>query len=104
MGLFTKRKKCSCGANNCSQSDSYNEGDIAVLGSGCPKCLELEKNVNLALQELKIVKKVKHITDMSEIAQFGVMSTPALVIDSKVVAAGKVLSTSEVKGILLNEK
>lgn len=105
MGLFTKKNKgCSCGGNCNSQSDHYENGDIAVLGTGCPKCIELENNVNLALKELNIDKKAKHITDVSEIARFGVMSAPALVIDGKVVSTGKVLTPTELKELLVDEK
>lgn len=105
MGLFTRKNKgCSCGGACTSQNDVYEKGDIAVLGSGCPKCIELENNVNAVLKELNINKQVKHITDMAEIASFGVMSTPALVIDDKVVSSGKVLSMEEIKGFFINER
>lgn len=104
MGLFTKKNKgCSCGGKCTPQNDTYEKGDIAVLGSGCPKCIELENHVNAVLKELNIDKTVKHITNIAEIASFGVMSTPALVINDKVVSSGKVLSPEEIKEFLMNE-
>lgn len=99
MGLF-KKKTCSCNGACNNKSDQYQKGDIAILGTGCAKCIELEQNVQAALKELNINKEVKHITDIVEIAQFGVMTTPALVVEGKVVASGKVLSIEEVKDVL----
>ena len=99
MGLFTKKQGCSCNQKG-TASDVYEKGDIAVLGTGCPKCIELEERVNEVLKELNIDKKVKHITDMAQIAQFGAMSTPALVVGHKVVATGKLLSKKEIEELL----
>lgn len=105
MGLFTKKNKgCSCNEKSSVKSDVYESGDIAILGTGCPKCIELEHRVNSVLDELGMNKKAKHITDMAQIARFGVMSTPALVIDNKVVSAGKMLSPSEIKDFLSHER
>lgn len=104
MGLFTKKNTgCSCGGTCTPKSDIYEKGDIAVLGSGCPKCIELENHVKAVLKELNIDKTVKHITDMAEIASFGVISTPALVINDKVVSSGKVLSPEKIKEFFINE-
>ncbi|MBT9515717.1 MAG: thioredoxin family protein [Methyloversatilis discipulorum] len=73
---------------------------IKVLGSGCRKCIELADNTRKALaargQQADIVK----VTDFVDIAAYGVMSTPALVIDEKVVSAGKVLSEREIGELL----
>lgn len=74
--------------------------EILVLGSGCKKCVELEKNTVKALKELNLDKKVAHITDFAKIAKYGVMATPALVVDDKVLSYGKVLSVSEIKELL----
>lgn len=73
---------------------------ILVLGSGCKKCMELEKNTTQALKELNIDEKVTHIANFVEIAKYGIMSTPALVLDNKVVSTGKVLSVEEIKSLL----
>lgn len=73
---------------------------IKVLGSGCKKCNELEANTKEALMELGMDTKVAHVTDFAEIAAYGVMTTPALVVDGKVVAYGKVLKKNEIMEIL----
>jgi len=73
---------------------------IKVLGSGCPNCKILEANTKKALEELKIKAKVEKITDIGEIMSYGVMSTPALVIDKKVVSYGRVLNSEEIKKFL----
>lgn len=74
--------------------------NVKVLGGGCTKCHELEKNVKDALGELGIQAKVELITDFSVIASYGVMSTPALVIDEKVVSYGKVLKKDKIAKII----
>jgi len=76
------------------------EGSVKVLGSGCSKCNELELNVKNALEQLGMDTTIDHVTDFAQIAAYGVMSTPALVVDGKVVACGKVLKAEEVIEIL----
>lgn len=89
---------CSCG-DNCVVQDG--SARILVLGSGCRKCQALEANARAALQKMgDTSSKIGHITDFSEIAAYGVMSTPALVVDGKVVSSGKVLSAEEIENIL----
>lgn len=73
---------------------------IKVLGSVCPNCKVLEANTKKALEELKIKAEVEKITDIGEIMSYGVMSTPALVIDKKVVSSGRVLNSEEIKKFL----
>lgn len=73
---------------------------VKVLGSGCAKCNQLEAATKEALQQLGMDTAIDHVTDFSEIAAYGVMTTPALVIDGKVVSYGKVLKTEEVVKIL----
>ena len=74
--------------------------NVKILGSGCSKCNELEKNTVEALEELGMDTTVEHITDFVKIAAYGVMSTPALVVDNKVLAYGKVLKKNEVIKLL----
>lgn len=74
---------------------------VCVLGSGCSKCQALEKAVCEALEELDMDTKVVHVTDFAQIAAYGVMSTPALVVDGKVVSSGKVLQKEAVKKLIL---
>ena len=69
---------------------------IKILGSGCKKCVALGENAKAAADAAGISANIVKVTDYAEIAAYGVMSTPALVIDEKVVSAGKVLSVPEV--------
>ena len=73
---------------------------IKILGSGCKKCITLSENTQAALANLGREAQVIKVTDFAEIAAHGVMSTPALVIDDKVVSVGKVLSSAEVAALL----
>jgi len=74
--------------------------EIKILGSGCKKCNELEENTKQALKEIGLDAKVIKVTDFKEIAKYGVMTTPALVVDEKVVSKGKVLKKDEIIEIL----
>lgn len=74
--------------------------DVKVLGSGCAKCNQLEAAAKEALEKLGINTTIDHVTDFTQIAAYGVMSTPALVVDGKVVFYGKVLKTDEVVKLL----
>lgn len=73
---------------------------IKILGSGCRKCVTLGENAKAAAEaagrEVELVK----VTDFAEIAAYGVMSTPGLVIDEKLVSAGRVLSVEEIGKLL----
>ena len=73
---------------------------IKILGSGCKNCLSLAENAKTALSELGIEAQMIKVTDFAEIAAFGVMSTPALVVNEKVVSFGRVLKAKEIKNIL----
>jgi small redox-active disulfide protein 2 len=73
---------------------------IEVLGSGCAKCMSLEQNVHKALGELALEADVVKVTDIQQIVQRGVMSTPALVIDGKLVLQGKNPTVQQLKQIL----
>lgn len=74
---------------------------IKVLGTGCPSCKKLEINVRAAISEVGIEASVEKVEDLQKIMEYGVMSTPALVIDEKVVAKGKVLSVGDIKKLLV---
>ncbi len=73
---------------------------IKVLGSGCPNCQRLEANVRLVLEHKGIEADVEKVTDYAAILAYGVMSTPALVIDEQVVLAGRVPSPQQLEGFL----
>ncbi|MCX5642447.1 MAG: thioredoxin family protein [Candidatus Omnitrophica bacterium] len=73
---------------------------IEILGTGCPKCKQLTANAEEALKELNLQAEVIKVTEIDKIIEYGVMMTPALVIDGKVVSAGKVLTKDQVKGLI----
>lgn len=109
MGLFHKskqEKKTSCCCGSCTPEEmsqaetSKASGGVKVLGSGCAKCNALEQAVREALEELGMETIIDHVTDFAQIAAYGVMSTPALVVDGKVVSYGKVLKKDEAKELI----
>jgi len=73
---------------------------IVVLGTGCPKCKTLEKLVNETVAEMGIAADVSKEEDIMNIMNYGVMRTPGLVINNKVVLSGRLPSTSELKQII----
>ncbi len=70
--------------------------DIKILGTGCKKCKKLEENVREAVNSEGMDASVEKVEDMQEIMEYGVMSTPALVIDGKVKSTGKILTAEEI--------
>lgn len=112
MTLFGKKNKkeeaISCCYNgNCSvesmvkaQRVKEEGARVKILGSGCSKCNQLEAATKAALEQLNMDTAIDHVTDFAQIAAYGVMSTPALVIDGKVVSYGKVLKVDEVVKLL----
>ncbi len=87
-----------------AKKNMENGAPIKILGSGCKKCNELEQATKQALLNLSMPTEVDHVTDFAAIASYGVMSTPALVVNGKVVSYGKVLKVSEVEAILKKEQ
>ncbi len=75
--------------------------EIKVLGSGCMNCQTLEKRVYNALQELDLDASVDKVQDVQAIASYGVLRTPGLVIDGKVVSAGSVPTVGKIKELIL---
>lgn len=73
---------------------------IEILGSGCKKCKALAENTQAALQRMDLEADIIKVTDYADIAAHGVMSTPALVINDKVVSMGKVLLSSDIEKLL----
>lgn len=73
---------------------------IKVLGTGCANCKKLESNVKAAVKELGIEATVEKVENINDIIAFGVMKTPALVIDGQVKVAGKILGVEEIKKYL----
>ncbi len=83
-----------------AQAGQAQGASVKVLGSGCKKCNQLEEATHEALKNLGMDTAIDHVTDFAAIASYGVMTTPALVVDGKVVSFGKVLKTNEVEAIL----
>ena len=108
MGLFSKSKKeekTSCCGNCTPEAMARAEADrasggVKVLGSGCAKCNALEDAARAALAELGMDTAIDHVTDFAQIAAYGVMTTPALVVDGKVVSYGKVLNKDEAVALI----
>ncbi len=73
---------------------------IEILGTGCKKCQQLEANAKEAVANLNLTAEVSHITDPIEIAKRGVMSTPAMTINGKVVVKGQVVSSAQIQPLL----
>lgn len=73
---------------------------IKILGSGCKNCVALKENTEEALKEAGLQAEIVKIQDMKDIVSYGVMQTPALVIDEKVVSYGKVLKPNDIIKIL----
>ena len=116
MGLFGLGKKkeektanccCNCSSNVAEQPVNECCGQevngiccIKVLGAGCKSCHEQYEYAKEAVKKLGLSVEVEYITDMAKVMEYGVMSMPAIVVNEKVVAYGKVLSEKEVAKIL----
>lgn len=95
MGLFSKKKNTVTHENASSP--------IKILGSGCAKCNTLEANTMEALRLLGKEQPIDHVTDFAQIASYGVMTTPALVVNQKVILSGRVAKADEIAELLKGE-
>lgn len=119
MALFRLGKKkeesteqCSCSSNSCGcsggccsdagQDQETSESRFIVLGACCKKSSDTFENTKIAVKELGFDEEVQNIGDAIEIAKYGVMQTPALVVDNKVVSYGKLLKVDDVKKLIEN--
>lgn len=100
-----KKESCCC-AGNCTpenmqaaEEEKSSKG-VKILGGGCAKCNQLEAATIEALTELGMDTTIDHLKEYEKIAAYGVMTTPALVVDGKVVSYGKILKKDEVIKIL----
>jgi len=73
---------------------------IEILGTGCPKCNLLEATAKVAADKLGVTYEIDHVKDINEIMKRGVMMTPALAVNGKIVMSGKVPRESEITQIL----
>lgn len=106
---FGKKKEetqTCCGGGSCtpeamqSAESEKKETGVKILGGGCAKCNALEAAIVEALRALGMDTTIDHVKDYEKIAAYGVMTTPALVVDGQVVSYGKVLKKDEVIAIL----
>lgn len=120
MALFNFGKKkeeekktpacaCSCGCptieveeitNDCCPQVKEEIYCIKVLGAGCKSCHEQYENAKQAVKDAGLSVEVEYITDMKKVMEYGVMNMPALVVNEKVVAMGKVLKSADVISLL----
>lgn len=73
---------------------------IQILGTGCAKCEKLADNARQAADNLKLDYQLEKVTDLNQIMNFGVMTTPGLAVNGKVLIAGKVPSPAEIEKLL----
>jgi len=78
--------------------------EIKILGTGCPRCHELEKRTVHVLAELNLAADLQKVTDIKKIAEYKVFSTPGLVINGKVKSSGRIPSREEIKRWIEEEK
>lgn len=99
-----EQKGCCAGSPDAQTArraeDEMREHGVKVLGGGCSRCNQLEAAAVDALRELGMEPVVDHVRDYGAIAAYGVMSTPALVIDGKVVSSGRVPGKDEIIGLI----
>lgn len=103
MGLFGRKKEKAPQVEPQAavpKQATEAESTVLILGSGCKSCNQLEENTKIALGRLGRSTEVGHVTDFAQIGAYGVMSTPALVADGKVLAYGKVLKPEEIMELL----
>ena len=85
---------------NIRNANTIIDMNIKILGTGCPRCKTLEKLTREVVEQNGIVATITKVEDIVEIMKYGVMTTPALVVDEKVTIQGRIPSTDEIKRIL----
>ena len=106
FGKKKEEQKQSCCGGSCTPEamqaaeTEKKESGVKILGGGCAKCNALEAATVEALRELGMDTTIDHVKEYEKIAAYGVMTTPALVVDGQVVSYGKVLKKDEVIVIL----
>lgn len=118
FGFNRKQEKTKAENENCSCSCSASETEVTeretacccggtetirsirVLGSGCASCHALLENTRKAVKAMNLPAEAEYVTDMSEIIKYGVMSFPALVVNERVISAGKTLKAGDVEKLL----
>lgn len=95
-GDFSTEEEC------CDYASAGNIGiqSIKVLGAGCKSCHEMYENTKKAVNALGVDVEVEYVTDMEKVMNYGIMSMPGLVVNEKVVSAGKVLKQADIEKVL----
>lgn len=75
--------------------------DIKVIGTGCEKCTKLYQNVQQAIDELGIIAHIEKVEELADIVRLGIMSTPSLMVDGKIVISGRISNVKSLKSILI---
>ena len=70
---------------------------VKILGTGCKNCKTLEQNAKEAIHQMGLTAEVEKVEDFASIAAYGVLKTPGLVVDEKVISSGKVLTVEQIK-------
>ncbi len=78
--------------------------EIKILGTGCPKCKALEKSTQEVVDKLGLDVKIQKVEDIMKIMEYGIMRTPGLVVNEKVVASGRSLSLTEIEKLITQNK
>ena len=78
--------------------------EIRILGTGCPRCDEVEKRTMNALAELNVAADVQKVKNINEIAKYGLLGTPGLVINGKIKSSGRIPSLEEIKSWIKEEQ
>jgi len=71
--------------------------EIKILGTGCPRCNEVEKRIINALAELNVAADVQKVKNISAIAEYGILGTPGLIINGKIKSSGRIPTLEEIK-------
>lgn len=94
-----EKHSCCCGGS-CSNHTTQPSSRFIVLGACCKKSSDTFENAKIAVKELGFDDEVINLGEMTEIAKYGVMSTPALVVDGKILSSGKLLKVEEIKELI----
>lgn len=101
---FFKKKTCCCGGaamtEPCCAGKLGAIKSVKVLGAGCASCHRQYENAKAAVRALELDVEVEYITDLAKLAEYGVMSMPAIMVNDKVVSMGRVLNVSDIQKIL----
>ncbi|MDO5037759.1 MAG: thioredoxin family protein [Tissierellia bacterium] len=100
MSLFNFKKNQEVKKGPSPKKEGAGNLEVKILGSGCAKCNQLEEATLEALEDLGLEAQLDHVRDFEEIVSYGVMTTPALVVDGKLVSYGRVLKKEDLVKVI----